>query len=105
MLNSLPVLPPQFSAVEGFEHANSLAGELLDTYVTDGIQLAWKMVTQIPPMIAIAPTKHEPHCTESESSYDVENDTSLQNLPLRPILFFSYHGQVAVKGVLTGQYR
>lgn len=91
--------------MEGFEHANSLAGELLDTYVTDGIQLAWKMVTQIPPMIAIAPTKHEPHCTESESSYDVENDTSLQNLPLRPILYFSYHGQVAVKGVLTGQYR
>ena len=60
------------------------------------------MVTQIPPMIAITPTKHEPQCTESESSYDVGNDTSIQNLPLRPILFFSYHGQVAIKGILTG---
>ena len=93
----------QFSSVKGFELANSLAGELLDTYITAGIQLAWKMVTQIPPMIAIAPTKHEPDCTILDPSYDMENDASLQHVPLRPILYFSYHGQVALKGIVTGR--
>lgn len=94
---------PQFSAVERFEPAKSLAGELLDAYITSGVQLAWKMVTQIPPMITVTPTKHEPHCTISDPSYDMENDASQQYKPLRPILYFSYHGHVALKGIVTGR--
>ena len=93
----------QFSAVEGFEAAKSLAGELLDTYITAGIQLAWKMVTQLPPMIAIEPRAFDPHTTKLEPCYAEEENASLQTITvgLRPILFFSYEGQVAVEGIVA----
>ena len=75
---------PQFSAVEHFEIAKSLAGELLDAYITGGVRLAWMMVTRIPPMIAVEPTANNPH-----------------TISMQPILYFSYEGQVAVQGIIT----
>ena len=89
----------QFSAVEHFPLAKSLAGELLDTYITDGIQLAWKMVTRIPPMIAVEPTAYNPHTTIREDCSD--GDIKSGFISVRPILFFSYEGQVAVEGIVT----
>ena len=93
----------QFSAVEDFELAKSLAGELLDGYITGGIRLAWMMVTRIPPMIAVEPTAFDPHTTKLEPCYDEEDNPSLQTITvaLRPILFFSYEGQVAVEGIIA----
>ena len=93
----------QFSAVKNFECANSLAGELLDAYITAGIQLAWKMITQLPPMIAIEPIAFDPHTTKLEPCYAEEENASLQTITvaLRPILFFSYEGQVAVEGIVA----
>ena len=89
----------QFSAVEDFKLAKSLAGELLDAYITGGIQLAWMMVTRIPPMIAVEPTAHNPHHTIREDCSD--GDTGSGVISVRPILFFSYEGQVAVEGIVT----
>ena len=58
------------------------------------------MVTQIPPMFAIQPRKHEPPNTILEDdSEDASQKTIL--VPLRPILFFSYEGQPAIEGILA----
>ena len=87
---------PQFSAVEDFELAKSLAGELLDAYITGGIRLVWMMVTRIPPMFAVEPTACNPHVTI------LEGDATLkQTISMRPVLYFSYEGQVAVQGIIT----
>ena len=93
----------QFSAVKNLEHARSLAGELLDTYITGGIRLAWMMVTRIPPMIAIEPTAFDPCTTKLESCYGEKDDAPLQTIivALRPILCFSYEGHVAVEGIVA----
>ena len=90
----------QFSAVENFELAKSLAGRLLDAYITGGIRLAWMMVTRIPPMIAVEPTAYNPHTTilEGASNSDV---TFKRTISMRPILYFSYEGHVAVQGIVT----
>lgn len=88
----------QFSAVEDFENAKFLAGDLLDTYITRGIQLAWMMVTRIPPMIASEPTVFHPVTTILESCTDSVG--SQQIIALRPTLFFSYEGEVAVPGII-----
>ena len=90
----------QFSAIEGFERAKELAGELLDTYIISGVHLAWTMVTRIPPMFAIQPQKHEPpNTTLEDGSEDASQQTIL--VPLRPILFFSYEGHPAIEGILA----
>ena len=90
----------QFSTGEHFLHAKSLARELLDRYITDGIRLAWIMVTRIPPMIAAEPTTFDEHSTISE--YFDDNDISLEpKIFLRPILYFSYEGEVAVQGIVS----
>ena len=91
---------PQFSSVEDFNYANLLAGELLDAYITGGIRLAWMMVTRIPPMIAIEPTAFDPHRTILESHTDSEVAPH-QIISIRPILYFSYEGEVAVEGIVT----
>ena len=90
----------QFCSVEDFSCAELLAGELLDTYITGGIQLAWMMVTRIPPMIATEPTSFDPHCTILEECNE-SNIASQQVISLRPILYFSYEGEVAVQGIVT----
>ena len=90
----------QFSEVADLQQAESEAGELLDTYTTGAVCLAWKMITQIPPMIAIEPKKHEPHLTILQDCSEGEV-VSQQTVSLRPILFFSYEGQVAIQGVVT----
>ena len=91
---------PQFSAVEDFDLAKSLAGELLDGYITGGIRLAWMMVTRVPPMIAVEPAAYNPHTTilEGANNSDV---TLKRTISTRPILYFSYEGQVAVQGIVT----
>ena len=92
----------QFSAVEDFDQAKSVqkAEQLLDTFITGGLRLAWMMVTQIPPMIAISPTKFSPHCTIFGDFN--ENDVALtETISLRPIIYFSYEGEVAVQGIIT----
>ena len=90
----------QFSAVEDFELANSLAGELLDAYITGGIRLAWMMVTRIPPMIAVEPTAYNPHTTILEGANN--SDVPLKRtISIRPIMYFSYEGHVAVQGIIT----
>ena len=91
----------QFSAVEHFEHAKSQAPKLLDTYVIGGIRLALIMVTRIPPMISIAPTKHEPHYTTLKCCNESEITEQSILVPLRPILYFSYEGEVAIEGEVT----
>lgn len=91
----------QFSAVEHYDHARSQAPKLLDTYVTGGIRLALIMVTRIPPMISIAPTKHEPHYTTLKHCDESEITEQSILVPLRPILYFSYEGEVAVEGEVT----
>lgn len=93
----------QFSAIEGFERAKALAGELLNTYINSGVHLAWTMVTRIPPMFSIQPQKHEPPYTILEDCNDEENDASQQTIlvPLRPILFFSYEGHPAIEGIIA----
>ena len=90
----------QFSKVESFEHAKSLAGELLDIYITHGVRLAWMMVTRIPPMIASKPTPCDPDSTILEYCKQTEF-TSQQVISLRPVLYFSYEGEVAVRGIVT----
>ena len=90
----------QFTEFADFQHAKSEAGELLEMYITGGVRLAWKMVTQIPPMIAIEPKKHEPHLTILQDCSEGEV-VSQQTVSLRPILFFSYEGQVAIQGIVT----
>ena len=90
----------QFSAVEDFELAKSLPGELLDAYITGGIRLAWMMVTRIPPMIAVEPTAHNPHTTTLEGA-NISNATLKQTISIRPVLYFSYEGQIAVQGIIT----
>ena len=58
------------------------------------------MVTRIPPMIAIEPKAFDQHCTILEDCSD--GDTASQEvISVRPILFFSYEGQVAVEGIVT----
>ena len=90
----------QFSAVEDFELAKSLPGELLDAYITGGIRLAWMMVTRIPPMIAVEPTAYDPHTTILEGANN-SDFTHKRTISIRPILYFSYEGQVAVQGIIT----
>ena len=100
VLLSSAILSPQFCAVEGFEHARSLAGGLLDTYITGGIRLVWMMVTRIPPMIAAEPTAYNAHTTTLEGSND--HDVTLEgSISTRPTLYYSYEGQVAVQGIIT----
>ena len=102
------ILPPtgilqsflQFSADEDFKCASSIAGKLLDTYITDGLRLAWMMVTRIPPMVAIEPTAFDPQSTILEDYHESEV-VSQSVISLRPTLFFSYEGEVAVQGILT----
>ena len=54
------------------------------------------MVTRIPPMIAAEPTAFDEHSTIFE--YFDDNDISLEpKISLRPILYFSYEGEVAVQ--------
>ena len=94
----------QFSTVEHFKCAKSLAAELLDIYVTGGVRLALTMVTRIPPMISIVPEKHDPHNTILKSCNESEITTHQSIFrPLRPILYFSYEGEVAVEGEVTIQ--
>ena len=51
-------------------------------------------------MIAVEPTAFEEHSTISEDFND--NDISLEpNTSLRPILYFSYEGEVAVQGIIS----
>ena len=58
------------------------------------------MVTRVPPMIASEPTAYHPGTTILESS--TESDVGSQHIiALRPILFFSYEGEVAVRGIIT----
>ena len=54
-------------------------------------------------MIATEPKKHEPCFTTLEPCCDEDNDacTVTNVVPLRPILFFSYEGQVAVEGIVA----
>ena len=62
------------------------------------------MVTRIPPMIAKQPTTFDPHCTLLEDCN--EGDVAKQpTISMRPILFFSYEGQVAVQGIVTSDFR
>ena len=90
----------QFSPVEDFELAKLPAGELLDAYITGGIRLAWMMVTRIPPMIAVEPTTYNPHTTILEGANN--SDVPLKRtISIRPILYFSYEGHVAVQGIIT----
>ena len=58
------------------------------------------MVTRIPPMIAREPTTHEGRRTILEDCNEFEV-ASQKIICLRPILFFSYEGQVAVEGIVT----
>ena len=89
----------QFNGVVDFEQAESEAGELLDTYITGAVRLAWMMITRIPPMIATEPKNHVPHLTLLQECSEGEL-VSQQTISLRPILFFSYEGQVAVEGIV-----
>ena len=58
------------------------------------------MVTRIPPMIAIEPTAPDPHCTILDNCNG--DDTTPQSMiSTRPILYFSYEGQVAVQGIIA----
>ena len=50
-------------------------------------------------MIAIEPKEHEPRLTILQECSEGEL-VSLQTVSLRPILFFSYEGQVAVQGIV-----
>ena len=77
-----------------------MAGDCLATYITSGIRLAWMMVTRIPPMIAAKPTTHEARRTILQDCGEFEV-ASQDIISLRPILFFSYEGQVAVEGIVT----
>ena len=91
----------QFSGVDDIDHAKSLAGELLDAYITGGIRLALMMVTRIPPMIAVEPTAYNPHTTMLEGANNSGDVTSKRTISMRPILYFSYEGHVAVQGIIT----
>ena len=51
-------------------------------------------------MIAIEPTEYEPHCTIKEECNE-SNVPQHKMCALRPILFFSYEGEVAVQGIVT----
>ena len=51
-------------------------------------------------MIAIEPKEHDPHLTIFQECSEGEV-VSQQSVSLRPILFFSYEGQVAVQGIVT----
>ena len=104
ILQSSAILFPQFSAVEGFDRANSLAGELLDTYITGGIRLVWMMVTRIPPMLAAEPTAYNAHTTTLEGSNDCDV-TSEESISTRPTLYYGYEGRVAVQGIITTRRR
>lgn len=58
------------------------------------------MVTRIPPMIANEPISFDPQRTILEDCN--ESDIALQQvISLRPILYFSYDGEVAVQGIVT----
>lgn len=90
----------QFSTVTHFKHANLKAPVVLDDYITSGVRLAWMMVTRIPPMIAIQPTKYDSHCIILDGCD--ENDVKSQpTISIQPILYYSYEGQVAVHGKIT----
>ena len=58
------------------------------------------MATRIPPMIVTEPKKHDPRFTTLEACCDEDDDACIL-VPLRPILFFSYEGQVAVEGIVA----
>ena len=50
-------------------------------------------------MVAIEPKIHDPHLTILQECSEGEV-ASQQTVSLRPILFFSYEGQVAVEGIV-----
>ena len=50
-------------------------------------------------MIAVTPIAFDPHCTTLEDCGD--GDPASGVISVRPILFFSYEGQVAVEGIVT----
>ena len=58
------------------------------------------MVTRIPPMIAVEPTAFDEHTTILEGSSD-SDVTQKRTISMRPILYYSYEGQVAVQGIIT----
>ena len=58
------------------------------------------MVTRIPPMIAVEPTAYNPHATILEGANN-SDATLKRTISMRPILYFSYEGQVAVQGIIT----
>ena len=58
------------------------------------------MVTRIPPMIAVEPTAFDEHTTVLEGSSD-SDVTQKRTISMRPILYYSYEGQVAVQGIIT----
>lgn len=58
------------------------------------------MVTRIPPMIAAVPEKFDPSCAVQDISWDESNEAQ-QVTWMKPILFFSYEGDVAVEGIVT----
>jgi len=51
-------------------------------------------------MIANEPTKFDPSRTIQDNSWN-ESDKTQQITSMRPILFFSYEGEVAVEGIVT----
>ena len=57
------------------------------------------MVTRIPPMIAAEPTAFDEHCTIFDNCNG--DDITPQPISTRPILYFSYEGQVAVQGIVA----
>ena len=56
------------------------------------------MVTRIPPMIATEPIPSDPDSTILKPCKQ-RDITSQQIIPMRPVLYFSYEGEVAVRGI------
>ena len=51
-------------------------------------------------MIAVEPTAYNPHATILEGANN-SAVTLKQTISMRPILYFSYEGHVAVQGIIT----
>ena len=71
---------------------------MLDEYISTAIKLAWNMVTTQPPMVIDTPPDFSEEVHERQYTQWDEKLESYNLSYMRPVLFYSCNGELALKG-------